>query len=1060
MNKRIFRQSLLRLLAAAVTICLACGLFACTDSGEKEGLSIVLEGELTEGMSFPYAAEISLPSAHVENQAGETVSYEIEYRVTSVKGGTVSSDFPAFELLPGSYSITYFYSEAVQVTYSFHVKDNNPPVITFTNVPNDLFVGESTSGSLPSVEIEDEAEIDLIEKTLTFAAPGEVPEETAFNAMNDSFTIDGAGVFTFTIAATDTSGNRGENSVSWMVKDYGWSDPDLEHGCVSDFGEEGYLNYVRKGDINPYWTPSNYSQEYLEEFNGASGVLKLGLTFTSVNNTSVNLKLAKPVTQADLKGKYLAVRAYVDGDGLQDWFGFGGIQKIDFGSEISAATIRRSPLVTGQWVTYYLSAEDAVRLRLYSDENDKPEAPVSDICNIQLCFGRADTNLSKVYLYLDSITIADRLPAPSGLKVEMNKANWTAVEGAEGYLVVVNGKETLVRETQIELDESKGYVSVVAIGNGLFTLDSEQSMVAFGLKPKDGEFASFDDELYAFLISDDVNIGSETDGYRPVKVENTFADGKLTTVVGAGSWGVCTSLAIRFPEKVDISGVDTLIIRMSASIPCEVQSITVTTLDYKSIGTIAIQEGMISYALDLSGLNRTELDGIQFRYLNNPNGNNTAIGQDLTFVLEYIAPGIKLGSTTLSVDNASKTVSWTAVENAAGYAIVRDGEVVDTTTELSYDCSGLGTFINLGVYAIGEGRYLNGEIVLADITLDGSNWISIEGTLNIVQVSYSESQLLQLELDQDTVFTSGTSIKAESLKMELNGEVLEADSIAWTEVATKVNVIGNFPAENHSVLVIKAGSLFVDENGCAYKISSDFTAICVGTSWKTLAGDLCFRQTDWSNAETIQLYCESGLSFKEGGTVQLDQATILGNGVPLTLALEWYPDAKKLSLSGNLPASAAEGFVVPTVTIKAGSIIWQYDLAYRFAEDHTFVYNEAQTRWCYLATVEIDRAPWTPDENSVQIKFVEEAWTYNIAVNVSGTTVLCNGNEVTDLKATADSAGHIRIMGSFSTEPAGDYEVATLVIKAGSIAMQTNTAILFAKDVTLTWNGSAWIVVK
>ena len=1058
MNKINLRQRLLGLLAATVAFCLACGLYACTDPGKNgNALSIVLEGELTDGMSFPYAAEISLPSAHVENQAGETVSYEIEYRVTSAEGETVSSDFPAFELLPGSYSITYFYSEAVQVTYSFHVKDNNPPVITFTNVPNDLFVGESTSGSLPSVAIEDEAEIDLIEKTLTFAAPGEEPEETAFNAMNDSFTIDGAGVFTFTVAATDTSGNRGENSVSWMVKDYGWSDPDLEPGCVSDFGEEGYLNYVRKGDINPYWTPSNYSQEYLEEFNGASGVLKLGLTFTSVNYTSVNLKLAKPVTQADLKGKYLAVRAYVDGDGLQDWFGFGGIQKIDFGSEISAATIRRSPLVTGQWVTYYLSAEDAVSLRLYSDENDKPEAPVSDICNIQLCFERADTNLSKVYLYLDSITIADRLPAPSGLKVEMNKANWTAVEGAEGYLVVVNGEETLVRDTQIELDESKGYVSVVAIGNGLFTLDSEQSMATFGLKPKEGEYASFDDELYAFLISDDVNIGSETDGYRPVKVENTFVDGKITSVVGVGSWGVCTSLAIRFPAKVDVAGVETLVIRMEASIPGIVQTLMVTTLNFKTLGTITVREGMNSYALDISGAKLTELEGIQFLYLNNPNNTNTAIPGDLTFTFEYIAPGSELGSTTVTVDNTSKTISWTAVENASSYAIVKDGEVVATTTELTYDCSELGTFVNLGVYAVGEGRYLDGETAFADVTLDGEDWISVEGTLNILKISWSTDKLIQLEFVTDTVFTDGTVLKAAGLNMELNGNTFAADSIVWTSVASKVNVNGDFQVKTGDLFTIKAGSLFVDEAGQAYKLGADFTAI-FGTEWKTLAGELSFRRTDWSDAKTIQLLCESELVFKQG-TVQLDQAVILGNGVPLTLALEWYPDAKKLSLSGNLPASAAEGFVVPTVTIKAGSIIWQYDLAYRFAEDHTFVYNEAQTRWCYLATAEIVKVSWPENANSVQMIMTEDVWTSGENVDAAGMTVLSNGVQVTDLTVTADSARHIHIMGTFSTETAEGYEVPTIVIKAGSVAMQKFTAIVFEKDVTLTWNGSAWVAV-
>ena len=78
-----------------------------------------------------------------------------------------------------------------------------------------------------------------------------------------------------------------------------------------------------------------------------------------------------------------------------------------------------------------------------------------------------------------------------------------------------------------------------------------------------------------------------------------------------------------------------------------------------------------------------------------------------------------------------------------------------------------------------------------------------------------------------------------------------------------------------------------------------------------------------------------------------------------------------------------------------------------------------------------------------------------MTVDASHMNVLSNGVKV-DITALKDSPAHIRIQGAFSTETAEGYEVPTLVIKAGSIAMLHNTAVLFAEDVTFVWNGTKW----
>lgn len=102
---------------------------------------------------------------------------------------------------------------------------------------------------------------------------------------------------------------------------------------------------------------------------------------------------------------------------------------------------------------------------MYSDENDDKDNPSSDIKQIQFCFTRSDKSLARMYLYLDGISVAEKLPAAENVKVENGVLAWNAVENASGYRVNVNGTETVTDKTQITLTETKGYAFVTALGN-------------------------------------------------------------------------------------------------------------------------------------------------------------------------------------------------------------------------------------------------------------------------------------------------------------------------------------------------------------------------------------------------------------------------------------------------------------------------------------------------------------------------------------------------------------------------------------------------------------------
>lgn len=1043
----------------------ACG----TDNGSSEdkkyeaGYKIVLDEPLEFGAEIDYAAEISLPGAVVKDKNGEIVSYDIEYRITDSENKTISSEYSSFALNPGEYTVTYYYSSMLSLDIKFKVVDRVAPAISFRNVPNDLFVGADKNGFLPLVDIDDASVVET-EVKLEFATFGGEKHEVEYSKMADSFAVTEPGVFTFTVTATDASGNKTTESVTWLAKDPGWTDSALEDGLYSDFGEEAYLNTVKAGEINKYWTVSDYTQGWLENYEGASGVLKLGLSFTDTQNTSVAVKLAKPIKWSDLKGKYILARVYVEGDGLENYFGFAGNQKIQFADELSAATEKKSPLVTGKWTTYALDCDRAVALRMYSDENDDKDNPSSDIKQIQFCFTRSDKSLARMYLYLDGISVAEKLPAAENVKVENGILAWNAVENASGYRVNVNGAETVTDKTQITLTETKGYAFVTALGNEKTYMESDKSFAVFGLEAKDGEYASFDDPLYEYFVGDDVKVGSETAGYKPTSVSVKYdeTNRKLTATVGKGGWGICTALAMRFPRKVDVSEVKTIALGMTADVAGMCNEIAVYDYDYtKQLGKIVVEEGVTRYFIDVSEMD--ELGGLQFVYQNKIDGNLQDMGdRKITFDFDFIAPAVELGAPEVTVDNASKTISWNAVENAVSYAIVKDGETIDRTTELSYDCSDTGEFTTLGVMAEGTGRFLSGAIGYAEITLDGTDWIEVKGMLTVAKIAWATKDLIQLEFSSGTEYAANAALKADRFALTINGKKFTVTGVVTTDVSTKIVVNGDFSALKKGDVLVVGAKTTMNANGVVYGLTDSYTAIFAGEAgdghgtynWCAYAGELSFAKTDWSSAGVIQIVFNT---IKEADQTVFDASgiTAYASGSAMSFTeIKWHQSVNKLALSFGQPGADAT-YGVPVITIKGGSFITAAGRAYVFDKDYMFAYSSVHDRWSLVSSPETVSVSWSENSSSLQLKFDRDLWEGEMTVDASRMNVLSNGVKV-DVTALKDSPAHIRVQGVFSTQTAEGYDVPTLVIKAGSLAMLHNTSVLFAEDVTFVWNGTAW----
>lgn len=706
MKKRSITITLLFLVFIFLSLAAAC-------SGANG--TLVLEEEFEDGRVFEYAEEIQLPSAHLADAEGNIVSYDVTYAVVAADGSVEENSFPVFKLGKGDYTARYSSGKQI-LEKKFSVQDRLAPVVTFSNIPTSLFLGESETGVLPTVLTEDASTV-TVSATLKFTdSQGRVTDNYEFNKLTNRYSLIDSGTFTYTIVATDDSENQTTESVSWLVKDSAWKDPALAEGYLADYDEENYANLVSNGDINT-WYNCTFTEEHLDSWQGAKGVRKITLYPSASSHASIRLKMSGSVSPNGLGNKILLVRMYADTSQIQAMLLAGNEKVADNGTSCSTKLVE----VADGWISLELTAEDLINLKCCANADSPLEY-------LQIGFA-ATPGRQSIDIYFDSITIAEKLPAPTGLVGSEGTVTWQAVANASAYSVIENGVATQVTDTNYTLQSEKAFVEVSAIGDGIFYADSLRASVTVGLQAKENEYASYDDTLYTNLINTNISFGSETGGYRPTSLSSRYIPEEGFSVsLGAGGWGICSAIRLDFPAAVtkDTYGYLTLRLKFNSDMENIWMRITnIGTNVFYAPGASEpyfkeLSDGWFDYVVDLSVYSEAELRGIQLCFTTT---DASAIGT-IDFTIQSIYRQEILEMPVLSHNHETRTVSWSAVENALGYEVVlADGSVVELDKDtLSYVYEE-GEYGTMKVRAVGDGKYI-ADSEYAEILYDSRERLS------------------------------------------------------------------------------------------------------------------------------------------------------------------------------------------------------------------------------------------------------------------------------------------------------------------------------------------------
>ena len=703
-------------------VLLLCVLLVCASCGKSQ--QIVLDGELADGAVIEYTGQkIQFPVAYVANQNGGIVSYNVEYKVISLADQSEMVDeYASFDLKTGEYELVYSFKDDpnVKKVVPFSVKDTTSPAIEFLDIPNGLFLQDITGDTvnkLPLYSLSDASSAEGIDLKQVLKFKGEKDEdfkEYPYRQINNSYEISEFGTFYYELTATDIYGNTNAVSCYWKVKDRTWKPEQLPaDGFLADYANEGYCNLVEGGDANQYYKIGNdYSDEWLEEFEGAKGVLKMDLSFNDAagyGNNTIRLRLPKTFTQKDLEGKYLAVRIYVEGDHIKDTFLFAG-NNVEFREEDSttrAFSTSVSGLEMGKWQTFYIAADTAEHIGIYPNATYNPSTTFyhgGDPADaLQLCFHREPGYFENMILYVDSVSIADFLPNPE-VTISGNEAAWTSVEGAEGYLVNLNGTESVTQETKMTLNGQKGYIRVTAMGNGATTLDSQPVTAVYGLDVGDA-LAKFDDELYIDLFNDQLKFSSDAEhnGYRATSLTGTLTEDGVKMDIGTGAWGVVSGVRFQFPYAAKKGGNTTLILNMQVS-NADFGQIRVYDYSGKQLGVLKLDSTNTgkfhSFEVDISAY-YGKLEGIQLIF--GPNSSFTSVSGGVSITFREIS--LKNTYYSITVDGQKMLCAGSKPLNV-GYT---NPDVVQFTT-----------FFNFGVPANDTPLGFSGKVMLDGKPQSGS----------------------------------------------------------------------------------------------------------------------------------------------------------------------------------------------------------------------------------------------------------------------------------------------------------------------------------------------------
>ncbi len=856
------------------------------ETSETKNYSLVLDEEFENGKIYELSkSELNFPSAHVEDESGKTISFDVKYTLKGA-GEPISGDYPSFVLGVGKYTLVYSYKTASK-EISFEVKDTVKPQITFSSVPSGLFYTEGMEDqTLPQYKVTDLSLGDKSETSvkLTFN-DGSGDKEWEFNSMFNTYKVKRFGVFTYTVTAKDDYENESVSSVSWRIKDYNWQDSSLENGYLADFGEEGYLNYIKEGDANSlYNVKDNFKEEWLESFEGANGVVKLNLGFngSGSNRNNISLKLAKKYSADDLRGKYLAVRMFVASEGLSDYVIFCG-NNVAFREDDSAERALMTNvngIEVGKWKTYYISADVAKNLELNLNGEEE---------RLQLVFTRTDSSLTEMTVYIDGITIAEKLGTPE-ITVENKTAKWTAVANASGYNVTVSGETKFTDKTEISLGDGKGSVKVSALGDDCLYLNGVEASAVYGLKASDNTVASFDDVLYGESFDGNLNFSNDTDnaGYAPSYIKGELAyGGGYKLEIGKGPFGICTGVRFLFPEAVNVENAEYLVVKFVLE-TTKFELLRVYDYNGKSLLASGIFNAKdagenVEISLNLSNYEYEKLSGLQFIF---GGGGRPAIESvKLTFDKIFLKSDGMVSVDgdenliELGVNNdISGNAALTKLSVTVGEAAISAGNITLEGGKIKIDLSGveigIGTVVSIASdgYIEGDGKFYD---ISVELILTSGGWMRYAGEKNVTAFAHYTATVIQFA----NIYDFGVSDQS---KVFVDGDIY-LDGVKTTEYSVQtypnktVLCIQEF---NHAgkLITIKAGTIFY-ANGKAFVLGSNFNMIYDEASdkWSTVK-DLP-EASEISVAESSdETNVKFALSITDGKNIDVSKFIITVNG--------------------------------------------------------------------------------------------------------------------------------------------------------------------------------------
>ena len=324
---------------------------------------------------------------------------------------------------------------------------------------------------------------------------------------------------------------------------------------------------------------------------------------------------------------------------------------------------------------------------------------------VQLCFHREPGYFNNMLLYVDSISIAQFLPNTE-VKISGNEAVWTAVEGAEGYLVNMNGTVSQTQETQATLTGEKGYIRVTPLGNGVTTLDAQPATAVYGLDVGNS-LAKFDDELYIDLFNDRLSFSTDAEhsGYRATSLSGTLTDQGVQMDIGAGAWGVVSGVRFQFPYGANKGSNTTLLLNMQVS-NADFGQIRVYDYAGKQLGVLKLDSANTGkfheFEVDISAYTG-KLEGIQLIF--GPNGSFTSVPGGVSITFKEIS--LKNTYYPITVDGKSLMCAGTRPLNA-GYT---NKDVVQFTTFYNFGATRNDTPLNFSGTVLLDGKKLQSSAV-------------------------------------------------------------------------------------------------------------------------------------------------------------------------------------------------------------------------------------------------------------------------------------------------------------------------------------------------------------